>query len=142
MSTNSIIIVEEGGIVMQIFLDLKVVAESVSYFFMGALMISAFDVVTGVFNAFQKGDIYSHRLKYGVVKKVFTWSAVFVPAVAGLVFGDIDTAILAAKGAILFLTGVEILSIIENLEPQLPGVAKALRLAVGKWAQDNKKGDE
>lgn len=111
--------------------------------FMLPIVLMAIDVLTGVTNAWIKGEIKSSILRKGLGKKI---GEIVVLAIGELflIAMSLPTAVL--NGISLYIIVMELISICENLEklgvPIPKFVKKALASTEEKINEDSKDGDE
>lgn len=107
------------------------------------IILMAIDVLTGVINAWIKGEIKSSILRKGLGKKI---GEIVVLAIGELFLIAMSLPMVIINGISLYIIVMELISICENLEKlgvPIPNfVKKALASTEEKINEDNKDGDE
>ncbi len=107
------------------------------------IILMAIDVLTGVINAWIKGEIKSSILRKGLGKKI---GEIVVLAIGELFLIAMSLPMVILNGISLYIIVMELISICENLEKlgvPIPNfVKKALASTEEKINEDNKDGDE
>lgn len=111
--------------------------------FMLPIVLMAIDVLTGVTNAWIKGEIKSSILRKGLGKKI---GEIVVLAIGELFLIAMSLPMAVLNGISLYIIVMELISICENLEklgvPIPKFVKKALASTEEKINEDSKDGDE
>ena len=107
------------------------------------IILMAIDVLTGVINAWIKGEIKSSILRKGLGKKI---GEIVVLAIGELFLIAMSLPMAVLNGISLYIIVMELISICENLEklgvPIPKFVKKALASTEEKINEDSKDGDE
>lgn len=116
---------------------------STTWTFMLPIILMAIDVLTGVTNAWIKGEIKSSILRKGLGKKI---GEIVVLAIGELFLIAMSLPMAVLNGISLYIIVMELISICENLEklgvPIPKFVKKALASTEEKINEDSKDGDE
>lgn len=116
---------------------------STTWTFMLPIILMAIDVLTGVTNAWIKGEIKSSILRKGLGKKI---GEIVVLAIGELFLIAMSLPMAVLNGISLYIIVMELISICENLEKlgvPIPNfVKKALASTEEKINEDSKDGDE
>lgn len=116
---------------------------STTWTFMLPIILMAIDVLTGVVNAWIKGEIKSSILRKGLGKKI---GEIVVLAIGELFLIAMSLPMAVLNGISLYIIVMELISICENLEklgvPIPKFVKKALASTEEKINEDSKDGDE
>lgn len=116
---------------------------STTWTFMLPIILMAIDVLTGVTNAWIKGEIKSSILRKGLGKKI---GEIVVLAIGELFLIAMSLPMAVLNGISLYIIIMELISICENLEklgvPIPKFVKKALASTEEKINEDSKDGDE
>lgn len=116
---------------------------STTWTFMLPIVLMAIDVLTGVTNAWIKGEIKSSILRKGLGKKI---GEIVVLAIGELFLIAMSLPMAVLNGISLYIIVMELISICENLEklgvPIPKFVKKALASTEEKINEDSKDGDE
>jgi len=116
---------------------------STTWTLMLPIILIAIDVLTGVINAWIKGEIKSSILRKGLGKKI---GEIVVLAIGELFLIAMSLPMAILNGISLYIIVMELISICENLEklgvPIPKFVKKALALTEEKINEDSKDGDE
>lgn len=116
---------------------------STTWTFMLPIILMAIDVLTGVTNAWIKGEIKSSILRKGLGKKI---GEIVVLAIGELFLIAMSLPMAVLSGISLYIIVMELISICENLEklgvPIPKFVKKALASTEEKINEDSKDGDE
>ena len=111
--------------------------------FMLPIILMTIDVLTGVINAWIKGEIKSSILRKGLGKKI---GEIVVLAIGELFLIAMSLPMVVLNGISLYIIVMELISICENLEKlgvPIPNfVKKALASTEEKINEGNKDGDE
>lgn len=107
------------------------------------IILMGIDILTGIVNAWIKGEIKSSKLREGLAKKFGEISVIVIGEVFVIGFG---LSSILADGISIYLIIMELISICENLDklgvPIPKFIKKALAEANDKINEDNKKNDE
>lgn len=107
------------------------------------IILMAIDVLTGVINAWIKGEIKSSILRKGLGKKI---GEIVVLAIGELFLLAMNLPMAILNGISLYIIVMELISICENLEklgvPIPKFVKKALASTEEKINEDSKDGEE
>ena len=107
------------------------------------IILMGIDVLTGIVNAWVKGEIKSSKLREGLAKKFGEISVIIIGEIFVLGFGLSN---FLADGISIYLIVMELISICENLDklgvpiPQF--IKKALAETNEKIQDDNKKDED
>ena len=107
------------------------------------IILMGIDVLTGIVNAWVKGEIKSSKLREGLAKKFGEISVIIIGEIFVLGFGLSN---FLADGIAIYLIVMELISICENLDklgvpiPQF--IKKALAETNEKIQDDNKKDED
>ncbi len=116
---------------------------STTWTFILPIILMAIDVLTGIINAWIKGEIKSSILRKGLGKKI---GEIVVLAIGELFLIAMSLPMAVLNGISLYIIVMELISICENLEKlgvPIPNfVKKALASTEEKINEDNKDGDE
>ena len=116
---------------------------STTWTFMLPIILMAIDILTGVTNAWIKGEIKSSILRKGLGKKI---GEIVVLAIGELFLIAMSLPMIVLNGISLYIIVMELISICENLEKlgvPIPNfVKKALASTEEKINEGSKDGDE
>ena len=116
---------------------------STTWTFMLPIILMAIDVLTGIINAWIKGEIKSSILRKGLGKKI---GEIVVLAIGELFLIAMSLPMAVLNGISLYIIVMELISICENLEKlgvPIPNfVKKALASTEEKINEGSKDGDE
>ena len=107
------------------------------------IILMGIDVLTGIVNAWVKGEIKSSKLREGLAKKFGEISVIIIGEIFVLGFGLHNFLV---DGIAIYLIVMELISICENLDklgvPIPKFIKKALAETNDKINEDDKKNDE
>ena len=116
---------------------------STTWTFMLPIILMSIDVLTGIINAWIKGEIKSSILRKGLGKKI---GEIVVLAIGELFLIAMSLPMIVLNGISLYIIVMELISICENLEKlgvPIPNfVKKALASTEEKINEGSKDGDE
>lgn len=106
------------------------------------IILMGIDVLTGIVNAWVKGEIKSSKLREGLAKKFGEISVIIIGEIFVLGFGLSN---FLADGIAIYLIIMELISICENLDKlgvPIPQFIKKALAETNEKIQDNDKKDE
>lgn len=114
----------------------------VTYIIVGVFIL--FDIITGLIKAFYNGGINSTKLRVGFFHKVSEIIALIGSGLLeyGLGFINLDIGLPILSGVALYLSCMELISIIENLCEVNPALATLFKPYLQKLKNKIDKGDD
>lgn len=91
------------------------------------LILIALDILTGITNAFIKGEVKSSKLREGLVKKIGEITVIAIGELLSLAF-NLSNAI--AAGVSIYISIMELISICENLEKMNVPIPRFIKKAL------------
>lgn len=91
------------------------------------LILIALDILTGITNAFIKGEVKSSKLREGLVKKIGEITVIAIGELLSLAFNLSSTI---AAGVSIYISIMELISICENLEKMNVPIPKFIKKAL------------
>lgn len=91
------------------------------------LILITLDILTGITNAFIKGEVKSSKLREGLVKKIGEITVIAIGELLSLAFNLSSTI---AAGVSIYISIMELISICENLEKMNVPIPKFIKKAL------------
>lgn len=91
------------------------------------LILIVLDILTGITNAFLKGEIKSSKLREGLAKKIGEITVIAIGEIFGLAF---NLSSVIAAGISIYISLMELISVCENLEKMNVPIPKFIKKAL------------